>query len=1120
MSHQKWLWEAQIVFLSKQGKNVLNYLLRMKENNPLLQAKIWVKLARSSVDSKEIDSSYKKASDILEGNVECSEILIEWSTWLHSRGEDVVGKLKLAAEILTGIEKEAEEDNKSQSSSNSRLSKSSGRSSSKKSAVSKSAASKTKSKIMSKDEVDGNPDKLNVTHFDRLIRIYMMLGELAPNANRRKQYSLIAFSYVLRILELTLGSFSREKQDWLEFKIPDEIFAELEKLEEREKLCKFAFDKIEVSHSMLRTLAEWLDEVFMQQWECLVLLEYLKSFARLVLKSHAYEWIYASWKHRVYKKIGIEKDFNIPFPRFSPEESLHMAEELFKRDEIIESEKIFKTLKPSFYLGKIFMLQGKNKQAIRTFQLLLEEKTLENLKFSAEIANFLMISGKFQDGYSLLQQVIEKLSTCKSNNSLTTTWVLTSCHLGLASLSAVQASSPINTLDEKSRFKSQLQESLKFFLQTAKMKGCSASHIYQYLSIHDFLSRKIENKLVSGINRNVMTKRLERLGRLRNFLTVCSSLCVDLLDIDLFGEGQAISGLIDWKIGEVTMMAEVMRKELVKRSSYDNVITKYLDEMDLLVQEENRKQSKNDSVGEIIDEGIESVLKYLENALVKVRPTVPIYPMIQNSMCFAKYLNHEEFSMPEQVFSLRFPFALYKYFLLALQVKGEGGEGFANLAFLQHSRCREHLLSLFLQKGKPWLKDRLLLSLLYPASVQSSLCHQPNNETFLSSSNVFKNLSWKPNFDDMKEHCQANSAVLILQFSVDIADIYAGLMILDKEKNPRYWVNVKKISSEDQKELIALQEKFRVFKGFTLKDPISDEEDQDRHWAEAERKLEEINVKMRSLFSWLDVLHEQLNPESPVEVLEEHPAKKKQAAPAKGKAEDKAADSGLPVPSSGVATLYLCVDSRFIELPWEILTPVALVPIIVRDFSMVSLDYRLSHSSNFTKDTLKYIIEKPAEPKASELSDKLCNELNTAKFDGNRVTSAGQWEKICSSAGLLVNVQNSGIDLQICSSLSSVNSCKALLVLDSFNTLKRYMKKTVPAESGIVEMMSLLGCNSIIHNTWSLPPALACEGVSHIWKYLSTGQSLGGAVYKWKQGLRPVFALSIQQYGLPFLRIA
>ena len=77
------------------------------------------------------------------------------------------------------------------------------------------------------------------------------------------------------------------------------------------------------------------------------------------------------------------------------------------------------------------------------------------------------------------------------------------------------------------------------------MKGCNAGHIYQYLQLHDFLVKKVENKLVSKISKEVMTKRLEKLGKLRHLLTVCSSLCVDLLDIDNIGEGQALSGIID-----------------------------------------------------------------------------------------------------------------------------------------------------------------------------------------------------------------------------------------------------------------------------------------------------------------------------------------------------------------------------------------------------------------------------------------------------------------------------------------------------------------------------------------------------------------------------------------------
>lgn len=1121
MSHQKWLWEAQIVFLSKQGKNVLNYLLRMKESNPLMQAKIWVKLARSSVDPKEIDSSYKKATEILEGNVECSDIIIEWSTWLHSRGEDVIGKLKLAAEIILEVEKEGDDsDSKSQSSYSSKVSaKSSSKSSSKKSGASKSGNSRAKSKITSRDEVDGNPDKLNVTHFDRLIRIYMMLGELAPNANRRKQYSLNAFNYIIRTLELTLGSFSKDKQDWVEFKIPDETLAELEKAEDREKLCKFAYDKINVSHGLLRKLAEWLDEVFLQQLDCLLILEYLKVFSKLVLKSPAYEWIYGSWKQRIYKKISIDKEFSVPIPKYTADEAKDIGEELFKREDYIEAEKILRPSLSRFILAKISFIQGKMKSCLKLHQQNLEEKTSDSLKTIPEVSQHLISAGKFQEAYTLLQSTISLVTEYKSNNSLTFAWILTSAHLALAYICAVQVISPVNTADEKAKYKSHISEGLKHFLQTAKMKGCSAGHIYQYLQLHDLLVKRIENKLVSKINRDVMTSRLEKLGKLRNLLTVCSSICVDLLDIDNNGEGQCLSGVIDWRIGEVTMLAEIMRKELVKRSSYENVVTKYLDEMDLQIQEENRKKSKNDSVGEILDEGIESALRYFEHSLGKVKTTSPVYPLIQTSNAMAKALNNEEFIQPEQLFSIKFPSALYKHHLLGLFVKHDGAEAFANIVYLQYSRAREHLLETFISKGKQWLKDRLLLSLMYPQSVQNSLYPTVNYDSFLSSSNVWKNLNWKPNFDEIKERIQPNSAVLILQYSVDIVDAWAGLMIVDKDKNTRYWFHSKKVSSEEQIIMEDLLEKFRVYKNFVFKNPIADEEEQENHWIEAEKKLEEIVAKIRELSSWMEGIIEYLNPEAPVEIQEEHP-KKKGAALVKGKADEKAMDSGLPLPSSGVSTLYLCIDSRFIELPWECLPFISIVPIIVRDFSLVNLDYRQAHSLNFTKDTLKYVIEKPLENKSSELSDKLSQELNTAKFEGYRVTSTGQWEKICSQASLLINLQSSGIDLQSCSSLSCISCCRGLIALDSFNTLKKYMKKAVASEPGLNEMMTLLGCNSIIHNTWSISQNVGIECVSALWKSLSTGQSIGGSLYKYKQTLRPAFMFSLQQYGLPYTRIS
>lgn len=1120
LSHQKWLWEAQIVFLSKQGKNVLNYLLRMKENDPLLQAKIWVKLARSSVDPKEIENSYKKASEILEGNIECSDILIEWSTWLHSRGEDVVGKLKLAAEIIVEVEKEGEEDNKSQFSLNSKMSgRSSNRSSSKRSVASKSNVSKTKSKITSREEVDGNPDKLNITHFDRLIRIYMMLGELAPNANRRKQYCLNAFSYILRTLELTLGSFPKEKQYWAEFKLTEEVVSELEKTESREKFCKFAFDKPEVSHKYLKQLAECLDEVFLQQWECVLVLEYLKIYAKIVLKSPAYEWIYSSWKCRVYKKLNIDKENPTCTVKYLPSEAKDIGEELYRREEIIEAEKALLHTSSIGILANISHMQGKMKSCLKLNQLLFQEKSVYSLKALPELTSHLIAAGKFQDAYSMLQSSISVLSGYKCNNSLTFTWILVSAHLSLAYICAVQCTFPIVTADEKEKFKGQAMEGLKFFLQTAKMKGCNAGHIYQYLQLHDFMFKRVESRLVSRINRELMNKRIEKLGRLRHLLTVCSSLCVDLLDIDNIGEGQGLSGLIDWRIGEVTMLAEIMRKELVKRSFYDTVITKYLDEMDLLVQEENRKKAKSDSVGEIMDEGIESAFKYFDSALEKIKPTAPVYPLIQTSNALAKFINNEEFLQPEIVFSLKFPQALYKYHLLNLYARPDGAEAFMNLAFLQYSRAREHLFELFLKKGKPWLKDRLLMSLLYPQPVQASLYPSFSFESNLAGSNVWKSLNWKPNFEEIRDRVQANSAVLIIQYSVDIVDVWAGLMLVDKEKNVKYWFSSKQISTEEQLLIQELFEKFRVFKNFTLKNPISDEEEQERHWAEADRKMEEIIGIVKNIGTWIEGILELLNPESPVEVQEDHPKKKAQPA-AKGKGDEKNLDAGLPLPSSGVGTLYLCIDSRFIELPWEALPCINIVPIIIRDFSIVNLDYRQAHTSNFTKDTLKYIIERPIEPKSAEFSDKLAQELISAKFEGNRVTSSGQWEKICSQSSLMINFMNAGVDLQSCSSLSSSPCCKGIIALDSFNTLKRFMKKSQSAELGMQEMMTLLGCNTIVHNVWSVSPGNALEVLSALWKNLAAGQSIGGALYKCKQTLRPSFFYSIQHYGLPYVRVA
>ena len=47
-AQQKPVWEAKMIFMSKQGKNELQAISNMKEADASLQAKVWIRLARAS----------------------------------------------------------------------------------------------------------------------------------------------------------------------------------------------------------------------------------------------------------------------------------------------------------------------------------------------------------------------------------------------------------------------------------------------------------------------------------------------------------------------------------------------------------------------------------------------------------------------------------------------------------------------------------------------------------------------------------------------------------------------------------------------------------------------------------------------------------------------------------------------------------------------------------------------------------------------------------------------------------------------------------------------------------------------------------------------------------------
>ena len=112
---QKSIWEAKMIFMSKQGKSELQAISNMKESDASLQAKLWLRLARASNITNKQFYFYTKAIEILkkEDSVEIVEVYIEFSELLLRIGRDreiIEENLLTAADKLIDKEREEDED--------------------------------------------------------------------------------------------------------------------------------------------------------------------------------------------------------------------------------------------------------------------------------------------------------------------------------------------------------------------------------------------------------------------------------------------------------------------------------------------------------------------------------------------------------------------------------------------------------------------------------------------------------------------------------------------------------------------------------------------------------------------------------------------------------------------------------------------------------------------------------------------------------------------------------------------------------------------------------------------------------------------------------------------------
>lgn len=249
-THQKVLWEAKAMYLSKLGKNVLNAISNMKEGDASLQAKVWVKLAKIFSEPVEQHMAYNKAIEILnkEESVEVVEVLIDYAEWLH-RNEypslDVEDQLLLAVDVLLDIEPGWDDDEggddlddntktkKSKRSKGSRASKVSKAKSkmskvsrktgktAKKSVAGRSGASKasrrtamtrtsnrtkkTKTALSRRENEDPTPSFLTVGHYDKLFRIHSMLTFISYE---QKEVALDSQYFIIKMWEQSFKTYN------------------------------------------------------------------------------------------------------------------------------------------------------------------------------------------------------------------------------------------------------------------------------------------------------------------------------------------------------------------------------------------------------------------------------------------------------------------------------------------------------------------------------------------------------------------------------------------------------------------------------------------------------------------------------------------------------------------------------------------------------------------------------------------------------------------------------------------------------------------------------------------------------------------------------------------------
>ena len=251
------LLEHKLFYYAKQGKSFLQNMggegtgssggtSGGGDKDILTKAKLYQKLARSSLNKLDQFNAYQRAINMLKNdqNVYVCNVIFELASWLYKNNypyNDIEENLNQAADILLEIEPVFEEEEaiaddgrsltskKSSSSRSSRLSKKSkSRRSQSRTSKNKSVTSKVKSKASERTKTRGisrqssrtktvfakildydpYPLYMNIQHLEHLFKIQVFLSIVAPTYEKKQNYLLDAFYVLRKIIEISLTTMN------------------------------------------------------------------------------------------------------------------------------------------------------------------------------------------------------------------------------------------------------------------------------------------------------------------------------------------------------------------------------------------------------------------------------------------------------------------------------------------------------------------------------------------------------------------------------------------------------------------------------------------------------------------------------------------------------------------------------------------------------------------------------------------------------------------------------------------------------------------------------------------------------------------------------------------------